>query len=76
MKNYQAIQGDVLKATMRTAAIDELGEECVVFTEKHSVASRCFRCMGNIFRRLNDNEVSCDYCHTVYSLTTDMKSRE
>jgi Zn finger protein HypA/HybF involved in hydrogenase expression len=73
MKNYMTVEGKVLKATMRTAAISELGEECAVFVEKHSVASRCFRCEGNIFNKLdNTNEVACSYCHTIYQLTSDM----
>jgi Zn finger protein HypA/HybF involved in hydrogenase expression len=67
MKKYIAIEANVLRGTMKTAAIADLKEECVVFVEQKSVATRCFRCLGNIFRTLDKPDtVACDYCHAEY----------
>ena len=69
MKNYSVVQAETLRATMDTTAISDLKEECTVIVNKHPMAARCFRCLGNIFCKVeNPNRVTCSFCHAEYEI--------
>ena len=74
MKNYQPAMATVFRATLQTANESDLGKEVFVFLDRHSVATHCFRCLGNIFRSLPETtDVACSYCRAVYNTQNEVK---